>query len=264
MYRRAIQRAKIPLIVLLVLLQRTPALFNRAVSQFSSAGIQILQKAIFSAAALGPLHAQSGASKTQYRVQSVAGNPITYDIGDQTITHNEFGIMGIPMIIGISNNNSPAPRSWKLIGELPPGIRMTDTFEEFDLVNNVLEATFPLLIGTPTEVGNFQFQVEPWSGPGATGDSPPQTLNFAISIQPGEIPPAEAPVLNISIQDNTAILSWDYDDQAPFDLKYSIDLDSWFDPPQVSTFNGGTASNSVALNGNAPYYFRLQQANSSN
>jgi len=238
--------------LLVLVLQRAPQLISTLVPRLSLPAVQIVQKAIFTAAALGGAHAVSGASETQYRV-----NDSRYRIRNSTILHPETAKVGDTADIAISNSITAG--SWELVqGQLPDGLRLTDFLEQAEMVEGTINASSLLILGTFTKAGNFGITLKPYSEANLGGSAAPQNLTITFEIAEGQL---TAPDLSYSRTELHLILSWNTADGQGFELKRSDDLATWtIASPLESVPDGDRTSVTLPLDGSASEFYRLEVA----
>ncbi len=159
-------RAQMSVFVLLVILQRTPVI--KYALQFEKAATAPITKAIqaitITAASLGSLHAQSGA--TQFNI--VPASPANATVGEEFSL--AFAITGTP-------ENAA---SWQITGTIPPGLSVPS------LDGDTLNSRTGTITGTPTQAGTFDVTVQPFDRQNLGGDT---TGGETIRILVADIPP---------------------------------------------------------------------------
>lgn len=169
--RRSLRRLNLPLGLLVILLQRTPAV--RAVagvaeSIATSRPAEILRAAI-ALGSLGAMHSLAGA--TTY-IQSPA-NPVKGEVGTRVTV--AFTFTGAPS----------DPQYWMVLGgALPPGVNFIPA-----PLNGVIRTRDPAISGTPTQPGTFTVRVK---AVGLAGESDPVDIRFDISGAQTPVPPTIA------------------------------------------------------------------------
>ncbi len=186
----------VPAGVLLVLLQRTPAVrvFVHAKDYVLASRAGEVLRAAFTVAALGALHSRAGATT----FEPSAPNPVRGTVGTQL--DFAFTYTGTPS----------SPASFQFSGTLPPGLRFVPT-----PLGNTLRSGSPAIVGIPTQAGTFTIQVQGFNADGLTNNvqqpivfeitggtssaptitTPPQSqtvnvgANVTFSVQAGGTPP---------------------------------------------------------------------------
>ncbi|MBI5693202.1 MAG: immunoglobulin domain-containing protein [Verrucomicrobia bacterium] len=159
-----LSRTPLPVLLLLTLLQRTPALRGLILGSpplASTAAVQLL-RAAFTAAGLGAVHSLAGATTF---VQTPAANPVP-------------GTVGTTLTVGFTYTGTPSiPQFFAVTGQLPPGLAFVPA-----PVNGTVRSASPVITGTPTQAGNFTVRVQ---GFGIAGNGNPVPINFAIAASGG-------------------------------------------------------------------------------
>ena len=161
----------LPVVMLVTLLQRTPAvrvLASASEYVLTSPVGQLLRGAV-TAAALGALHSRAGATT----FVQVPDNPVSATVG--TSVQVAFTYIGTP--------SSPA-RFQIVGGSLPPGLR----FDPAPVGTTILSGT-PRIVGTPTQAGTFTVSVQGFNPEGLTNNVA-QPIEFRVSSGVTTTPPA--------------------------------------------------------------------------
>ncbi len=137
--------------ILLVLLQRTPALRTllqvKDYALTSRAG-EVL-RAVFTAATLGAMQSRAGA--TTFRPSSPS--PVS-------------GTVGQPLQYGFTYTGTPSvPAVWQVSGTLPPGL----SYSPAPIAGSIRSAS-PVISGTPTTAGTFTITVQAFNAQGLTNN----------------------------------------------------------------------------------------------
>ena len=196
--RPAIARLQLPVVALIALLQRSPALRLLLGGQdFAgpSSGF-VLKSSIATFAALGAVHTLAGA--TSYQLVTTGSTPITATV-NQPLTP-----------VGFTVSNTINIGSWKIAGTIPAGLSFT-AVEGGNTVSGsggVLDATTPgmseddgyggtttvggnvqttpVLSGTPTTAGTFMIQLTAYEFGGTTGLVSP-TYTMFVTVAPAAV-----------------------------------------------------------------------------
>ena len=245
MIQNALQRTKFPIAVLIILLQRMPLWQSHLLPRLSAPAIQILQKTVITAAALGAPHSLSGQSQSKYSV-------------DRSSNSNQVGeAMWITFSINIT------PESWEIEGQMPPGLYATDLSNQLRVQSGLLAADFGIITGIPSQEGVYKLTLTPWefiNGTGETAPDPPGKLQITINVAPGEVDPPEKPIITFSIQGEVLTLSWKHTAQFPYSVERSNDLNLWLPSPSEPTINGETATLSFSQDENLYAFYRLVES----
>ncbi|MCX6956121.1 MAG: immunoglobulin domain-containing protein [Verrucomicrobia bacterium] len=142
MFLRQLHWLNLPAALLLTLLHRTPVLRVAAqvgeIIHASPVGT-VLRSTVAAAATLGAMHSLAGASPTSPLVVSV-GNPVR-------------GTVGTPLTFGFSIIGTlTPPTSFTFDGPLPPGLASLPAQQ-----GNVIRSQSPVITGTPTQAGTYQY-----------------------------------------------------------------------------------------------------------
>ncbi len=250
----SMQKLHLPLAVLIILLQRAPQVYSSLIARFSQTSIQIVQKAIFTTSVIATPHAVSGATKSKYNVDEA-----TYNLGTGDVSHFETGKVSEVVAIDISNTVTAA--SWTLAGELPPGLRITDTFAEEEVVNGVINAGYIRLVGTPTQEGVFAFKLRPWSLVNAGGTDAPGDLAIFFTIEESDQPPPAPPTLRYTKSEDTLTLKWTSSEASNYQLVSSTSLTSWAPVTQQATESNGESSIQIPLQETEDTFYRFEPKN---
>lgn len=156
---------------LLLLFQRTPIvqlLFPEANILGGSSLGNVALWTVATVTGLGAYDSVAGAT-TIKQLQPVAGSPtVSGSVG--------LNLLFVYQITGTET----APRTWEIIGNLPPGLTHT----------NSTGSTVDSITGSPTTEGTYPITIKGWEFKGSKGLSYSQSFTFSIS--PGTIlhPPA--------------------------------------------------------------------------
>jgi len=192
----AVLRAKLPILMLITLLQRSPVLrlLSAAGELFTEAPTGfVLKSSVATFAALGAVHTLAGA--TSYVLQATGNTPVAAAM-NQPISP-----------IGFTVTNTINIGSWKIVGPIPAGLTFT-AVEGGNTVTGsggLLDATTPgvstddgyggttisggnarttpVLSGTPTASGSFTIQLTAYEFGGGTGLVSP-TYNVVVNVAP--------------------------------------------------------------------------------
>lgn len=177
---RWFRRVQLPVGVLFVLLQRTPAvrwLVPAGESAFTLRAGELLRSAV-SLAALGALHSRAGA--TSFIISPAS--PIR-------------GTVGSPVDVAFTYTGTPSsPARFQVSGSLPPGLRFVPA-----AVGGTISSGTPAIVGTPTQAGTFSVQVQGFNPEGLT-NGVLQDITFIITG--GSV--ATAPTISSQPQSQTA------------------------------------------------------------
>ncbi|MSU50763.1 MAG: hypothetical protein EXS37_17035 [Opitutus sp.] len=179
-------RIKLPVALLVPLLQRTPALrvIAAAEERVAASPIGAVLKAVFSAvASLGAIHSLAGATTLVASVPS----PVTVTTGRE-ITPIAFTVTDT---INIG--------SWRLGGNLPPGLKLRaqngselsdpgvldattpGSDDGYGEITGGVAATIPLLVGTPTQAGTYTITLQALQPPGLLSLTS-SVFNYTITV----------------------------------------------------------------------------------
>lgn len=172
-----LHRCHLPVLALLALLQRAPALRTLAGGSsllVTSPAAQIL-RAAFGLAALGAVDTLAGATTF---VMSPAGNPVR-------------GTVGAALSLAFTYTGTPSPpQQFAVSGTLPPGLSFIPA-----PMNGFIRSGTPAISGTPTQAGSYRIQIQ---GFGTLGNGQPVPIDFAIT---GDTPaPITARLTNLSVR----------------------------------------------------------------
>jgi hypothetical protein len=156
-------------VVLIALLQRSPALRLVGViheRMLVAPGCAMLRSAVVSLASLGSAHALAGA--TQFVLSRPS--PISDVVGAE-IAPVFFTYTGTPA----------APRSFRITGELPPGLAFLPPATAGGIVN----ANTPFIRGIPTSVGTYTIRVQGYNNVDGTGETNNEQVPIVFNITAG-------------------------------------------------------------------------------
>lgn len=184
---RRIARVKLPVALLITLLQRSPAvvfLENAGEFVFESPIGTVLKSIFAAAASLGAVESMAGATT----LVATQNSPVSAKVGTPITP------------IGFTVTNTINIASWKIGGTLPPGLVLAATQGGASLTGpGLLDATSgstsdgyggvtmgnatttPMLSGTPTAAGTFTFTLQAFESPGAT-DLASSVFNYTINV----------------------------------------------------------------------------------
>lgn len=237
------QKSPLALYALAILLQRSPALKSllSILEHQSKAPIpRILQSAILPSVALATPHALSGATTSTYNVQPA--NPSN-------------GTVGVEMAIGFSINIEA--ESWRIEGELPPGLRATDLRKRINAENGILPTDFGLITGTPTQAGEWTLTLSPWENNNGTGDTAPEPLTLQINIEPSEAQGNDRPKLSFERDSQTLHLSWPASPIRTFQIQTSDNLSNWTPVDHTPIATNELLRISIPITSNTARFYRL-------
>lgn len=160
-------RVPLPVLTLLVLLQRTPVvrLLLASESALVNAPLgQVLRSTALVATALGIVDTLAGATEFFADPQSPANATV-----------------GESFSAGFSIIGAPAPTASYTIGDLPPGLSVPGA--SFNGLHWVLNASFGSISGTPTTAGNYAVEITAWERSNGSGRS--QTYFYEILVGGG-------------------------------------------------------------------------------
>jgi hypothetical protein len=159
-----IGRLRAPAALLLVFLQRTPAVrVGLAALEYAleSPMSAVLRAAAVSAAALGAVNSFAGVSPI-YSLVSSTPSPDTVTEGSQIIA------------VAFSTNpqTQSAPGSWIVTGSFPPGLSFGDPHHIGPSITSTGTVAFgtPVLYGTPTAAGDYVMGLQAVENPATTTD----------------------------------------------------------------------------------------------
>lgn len=165
-----LRRLSLPGMLLLALLQRTPALrlLVAGTETAASSPLGQIMRSVFTAAAVGATHALAGATTF---VRNPSANPVP-------------GNVGAPFQMTFTYIGTPSPPQYFVVrGTLPPGLSYTPA-----PVSGTVRSATPVISGTPTRAGEYSITVQ---GFGTGGNGLPETISFSIT---GDAP-AVAPTI---------------------------------------------------------------------
>jgi hypothetical protein len=232
----AVLRAKLPVLMLITLLQRSPVarLWSAAGEFFGEAPTGfVLKSSVATMAALGAVHTLAGA--TSYALQATASTPISA-AADQAISP-----------IGFTVTNTINIGSWKITGAIPAGLKFTavEGGNSVSGTGGVLDATTPgtsmddgyggtttsggnlrttpVLSGTPTAAGAFTIHLTAFEFGAASGLVSP-TYDVVVNVAgstPAVVPPTvttnptsvsvgsgSAATFSVAASDSAATIQW--------------------------------------------------------
>lgn len=185
-------RARLPVLSLLALLQRTPFAPTAALLERAAAGpgtAWVVRSSVVAAASLGAVHTLAGA--TVYALEATANSPVSLT-------------MNAPMSpIAFTVTNTIDIGSWAIGGQIPPGLMFSaaedstitlsgpgvldattagsyDSYGDFDAGNS---QTTPVLSGTPTAAGSYTFTMTAFEY-GAEGGLESPTYSYTVVVNP--------------------------------------------------------------------------------
>ena len=140
-------------------------------------------------------------------------------------------------------------------GELPTGLIATDSFNEAQLVDGVINTPFPTLKGAPTSPGQYAIILKPWSLQDGNGATAPRQLDLVFNIAPGDPVPLDPPTLNHQRDGQFITLHWTTSEAEAYQLKRSTDLSQWEPVTQPPAQAGGQSSIQIPLTQTEFYRF---------
>src|SRR5580700_1884319 len=160
------ERLRFPAAVLIALLQRTPALRVAAVAAeavLESPVGNMIKAAAASLAALGAVDSVAGA--TTYMLSTGSpGHPSPYSV----VARSQIEAVAFALV---ANPPTAAPaQSWTLTGTIPPGLEF-GVNGDFITSAGFVNATNPILEGTPTTPGTYTMTLQAWENTGGSGIS---------------------------------------------------------------------------------------------
>lgn len=238
----------------MLLLQRSPVLKMLAYAkhlQPNAPIARILQSIALPATALATPHALSGASSSTSSVYTVEYiNTPEVTVGTDAV---------------ISFDNSFNPESWRIQGDIPPGMRITDLRQRKNVENGVIATGLGLIVGTPTQAGTYDLVLTPWSEDDGTGDTAPEpdpgALRLSITVLPNQATPLVSPEINFSRNVDQVTLSWQVDQAHGFELKASSNLTAWTAVSSNPVVNDGVARITFPITEIANTFYRLEPSN---
>ena len=190
---RAWIKIKLPAVMLITLLQRTPVVRLLDVAdEFVTASPvgNLLRSTLAAAASLGTLHSLAGATTLSVTPTSAAKS-ITVPAGSP-ISNVAFTVTNT---INIS--------SWRIAGNLPPGLSimaveggasltgpgtldattpgMVDPYDPYGSMTGGVSSTTPYLTGTPTQAGTYTFSLQAFEFAKLTGLAS-NTFNYSVTV----------------------------------------------------------------------------------
>ena len=195
--RRTWIKIKLPAVMLIALLQRTPvARLIEAADEFVAASPvgNLLRSTVAAAASLGAMHSLAGATtlsvspSTAASALSVAtGSPITQ--------------------VGFTVTNTINIASWKVTGTIPPGLAIEaleggamltgpgtldattpGQSDGYGGMTGGVSSTTPFLSGTPTQAGSYTFSLQAFEFGKLTGLAS-NTFNYTVTVTSVATPP---------------------------------------------------------------------------
>ena len=181
-------RLQFPVVVLITLLQRTPAVrvVTAACEYVAASPAAAVLRSALAAVSFGTLHSLAGATTLVASVQS----PANFTVGN-AITPIAFTVTDT---INIG--------SWRLGGTMPPGLRLQaqngnsltapgvldatvpGSDDGYGVIVGGVQQTIPLLLGTPTEAGTFTITLQAIQPAGLQGLSS-NVFNYTITVAAG-------------------------------------------------------------------------------
>jgi hypothetical protein len=147
-----LSRCRLPAALLLMLLQRTPAvrLFAAASDYVLTSPLGQLLRGGLTVAVLGAMHSRAGATTF---IQSPM-NPVN-------------GTVGTPLQVAFTYNGTPSsPASFQITGgSLPPGLNFIPA-----PLNGTIRSGTPAIAGNPTQAGSFVVMVQGFNAEGLTNN----------------------------------------------------------------------------------------------
>lgn len=174
---RRVAWLNLPGAVLVMLLQRTPALraFVEAERFVATSPLGQMLRGLLTAATLGAMHSRAGATTF------VSPSPVN-------------GKVGTALQVGFTYTGTPSsPASFVLLGgSLPPGLSFIPGES-----GGVIPSGTPVIAGVPTEAGTFSISVQGFNGDGGAGLTNGIAQSISFNIQAGA---ATAPTITPSTQ----------------------------------------------------------------
>jgi hypothetical protein len=171
-----IERLRAPAALLLVFLQRSPAVRTVVEGLGSGLGPQaacILQATAVSLVALGAVDSVAGA--TVYTLSTGSpGHPSPY-----TVTEGSQ-IEGVAFALDSDPETESPPESWTIGGSIPPGLEFGAPGSYLTSPGTV-NVSNPTLIGTPTMPGTYSMVLQAWQTTNATGLSS-TAFNYEVVV----------------------------------------------------------------------------------
>ncbi len=153
---------RVPVGLMTVLLQRTPALrvaADAAEFVLQSRAAFLLKSSVAAAASLGAVHSLAGATTLVVSQPS----PLNVTVGQSVAV--AFAITGAPS----------SPASWVISGAVAPGLSFSGA------TSGVVNSSTLSLTGTPTTPGTYLAQVVAWEGRNGTGNKSP-TYSYTVNV----------------------------------------------------------------------------------
>jgi len=169
LYFRRFRQLHVPTAILIMLFQRSPILRLASSAEFvlAPSANTILRGLFATAASLAAIDTVSGAT-TISPAPGSNENPASAKVGEPFT--GVFAVVGAPK----------PPRSYKISGDIPPGITITG------MVGNVVNSGTVILSGTPTLAGNFRIAAQAWNEPNLQGDGSTNFFIYTIAVAPNE------------------------------------------------------------------------------
>src|ERR1019366_4383005 len=195
--RFAQTKLQLPVVALIALLQRTPAVRVLVLAEEAAASSPlgvVLKSAIAAAASLGAVHSLAGA--TVYALVASQSSPVAAKVGT-----------ALPQIaFTVSNTINIA--SWQISGTLPPGVAISAVEDSTKSLTGpgVLDATTPgvadgyggmvggiasttpVLSGMPTAAGNYTITLQAFEFAGLSGLAS-GTYNYSVNVAAASVTP---------------------------------------------------------------------------
>jgi Immunoglobulin domain len=171
---RHLRWLNLPTGVLIALLQRSPvvkALVSAGEYVFATPAGNLLKASVATAASLGAVQTLAGATT----LSTTTASPLSTTVG--TVVSVAFSING---------TTSPAD-SWKVTGELPPGLAFyTTATGGTGVATGTINTSTLYIRGTPTTAGNYSVSIVGYNDPNGTGfNTPTYTYKIDVAAAPG-------------------------------------------------------------------------------